>query len=82
MPTMDELTTRYQSVCQQLQDRKSVIEAFLEGCNGFKFNYVLEIPNLSKCEIDAKEEVVNNQIKSLTKRPENKKSPEADKRMT
>ena len=42
-PTIEELTSRYQSTCEKIQDSIRVIEAFLTGKESFTFNGSEEI---------------------------------------
>ena len=62
MPGLEELTRRYESACQRIQDQLYVIESHMAGHESFTFHCSEEISNLHQVDLAVKRSIVTSYI--------------------
>ena len=62
MPSIDELTMRFEATCEKIQDSIRIIESYTGAEEEFKFNINEAIYNLAGLDINGTENHVNNSI--------------------
>lgn len=60
MPSLDELTTRFEAICEKIQDSIRVIEAHMGAKEEFTFNINQAIYNLEGMDVSGVESDVDN----------------------
>ena len=65
MPSLEELTTRFESTCNKIQDSILMIEANMGNKQEFSFNMTREIYNLASTDISVLDNAVDRYIKVL-----------------
>ena len=65
MPSLEELTTRFESTCNKIQDSILIIEANMGTDQEFSFNMTREIYNLASTDISVLDNAVDRYIKVL-----------------
>ena len=62
MPSLEELTTRFESTCDKVQDSILMIEAYMGDNEEFSFNMTREIYNLGSADISSMDNAVDCSI--------------------
>ena len=65
MPSLEELTARFESTCDKIQDSILIIEANMGEDQEFGFNMTREIYNLASIDISFMDNAVDRYIKVL-----------------
>ena len=65
MPSLEELTTRFESTCDKIQDSILMIEANMGDNEEFSFNMTREVYNLGSADISSMDNAVDGYIKVL-----------------
>ena len=65
IPSLEELTTRFESTCDKIQDSILMIEANMGDNEEFSFNMTRKIYNLGSADISSMDNAVDHYIKVL-----------------
>ena len=65
MPSLEELTTRFESTCDKIQDSILMIEVHMGDNEEFSFNMTREIYNLGSADISSMDSLVYRSMKNI-----------------